>query len=678
MSINHDSLQNFFTKAREHHLTEESPQAEQPSWIRTPLRPHQRTLLAAARVVESYASLKCLDLSTPTLLSAHGILADRVGAGKSLVALSLVRDPPVNPTNLTILRGGSASIIGGIKPLAPVTPWHDEWNDISGSRDLLSVMMRPDETILTSTSLMIVPHNVIQQWETYIREQTDLRAVIIRKKKDCAFESVDFYRSVFRADVVVVSCTMLNVFIGAMSYYLRGNFNQIVWSRLFIDEADTLAIIVRANQISARFIWFITGSWLNMLFPCGFEMYRVNALPVHLRLMMGNGEIRGLLKRNNLVAAHVSHSSDPRFASLILRNTDAWIDASIRRPTIHYATILCLMPPNMGVLRGFISPAAMEALHAGDTASALTVLGLKPLSQTTLAAQVTAKLRVEAAEAQQLLEFKRGMTYSSPSAKVHALEKAEAKVARLQTQLASLEERLASLDDAVCPICFEPPTCVTLTPCCRQSFCLACVCECIQKTPACPLCRERILSPQELIVVGKAEADEKADEKENEKKTEKRLKKTAALLKLLTESSSDRRFLVFSTHEASFHGLRESLETHGIRCELLQGTASRVENLRKLFRNGTVRVLCMNARHVGAGINLEAATDVVLYHRMNVELERQVIGRAVRFERAADLTVTYLVHDDETATVGVGGGSGVGGSGVGGSGGSGVGGSVEG
>ena len=57
----------------------------------------------------------------------------------------------------------------------------------------------------------------------------------------------------------------------------------------------------------------------------------------------------------------------------------------------------------------------------------------------------------------------------------------------------------------------------------------------------------------------------------------------------------------------------------------------------------------MNARHVGAGINLEAATHVVLYHRMNTELEKQVIGRAVRFERAADLKIIHLVHESETA-----------------------------
>ena len=108
---------------------------------------------------------------------------------------------------------------------------------------------------------------------------------------------------------------------------------------------------------------------------------------------------------------------------------------------------------------------------------------------------------------------------------------------------------------------------------------------------------------------------------------------------------------MFSAHEASFKGLRDILAARGIRCELLAGPSSRVDRLRKQFRDGDVRVLCMNARHVGAGINLEAASHIVLYHRMNVELERQVIGRAVRFERADELKVLHLVHEEETALI---------------------------
>lgn len=124
--------------------------------------------------------------------------------------------------------------------------------------------------------------------------------------------------------------------------------------------------------------------------------------------------------------------------------------------------------------------------------------------------------------------------------------------------------------------------------------------------------------------------------------------KGAALLHLIQTSNENDRLLVFSAHEASFKGLKELLSAQNIRCELLSGSGTRIERLRKQFEDGSIRVLCMNARHVGAGINLEAATHVVLYHKMNIAVERQVIGRAIRFERTSELTICHLVHDGET------------------------------
>jgi SNF2 family DNA or RNA helicase len=285
----------------------------------------------------------------------------------------------------------------------------------------------------------------------------------------------------------------------------------------------------------------------------------------------------------------------------------------------------------------------MEALHAGDTVGALHALGLKATTKETVVEKVTASLRGELAQAEQLLGFKRTMTYATPAYKVEAIAKAEAKVAKIHAQLAALMERVSTLETQKCPICYDTPQTAALTPCCRQAFCLACLCECIESKPQCPMCRASIRSAKELVVVGEGSADEEASDAPTLPT------KGAALLNLLASSTEDQRYLVFSAHEASFKGLRELLSARGIRCEVLQGTSARVDRLRKQFRDGTVRVLCMNARHVGAGINLEAATHVILYHKMNVELERQVIGRAVRFERADELRVVHLVHEHETA-----------------------------
>jgi hypothetical protein len=636
-----DEIRSYLESAVGYHLGADAPRAEQPAVATVPLRPHQLTLLAAARELEAKASLDHLDLGQPQLMTHYGVIADRVGAGKSLVALSLAADPPVKHSTMTVVDGGRMQYARVIQ-LDTIPDVQEPPADLSGASYIAALLPHPSVSFYTRTSLMIVPHNVVQQWEAYIRDQTTLRPYIVKRTKDCDYDRGSFYSDIFGADIVVVSCTMLKKFMGAMQYH-GNSFDRIVWSRLFIDEADSVTLTLRPYEVRSRFIWFITGSWVNMLFPYGIYSYTIQDLPDRLRLMVGDGGIPGVISRTNIVAQTMAYQTkEGRFTSLILRNQDSWIDSSLLMPTIRHSSVICRAPANLGILRDFIPAAAMEALHAGDTAGALEALGLKAASKQTLADRVTAGLRGELTQAEKILAFKRDIDFATPAAKELAVTKAEEKVERLREQLASLESRIAGSEDVRCPICFDSPRTATLTPCCRQSFCLACVCECIAAKPACPLCRTAIRSPKELLVIGEdggagAEADEP------------RLPmKGAALLTLLSESTADQRFLVFSAHEASFRGLRELLASRGIQCEMLQGSGARVEALRRQFQDGTVRVLCMNARHVGAGINLEAATHVVLYHRMNMELERQVIGRAVRFERAAALDVIHLVHEEET------------------------------
>ena len=634
-----DDMRSYIVGAVSAHLTESSPQATQPPSLKTAMRPHQLSLLAAARDLERNASLSQIDIETPQLLTRYGVLADRVGAGKSLVALGLVRDAPVAQAQLTLKDGGSARIIG-LKHMPAVQEWDSSWSDLSGSDLHSRLFPSRGAHFYTRTALFIVPHNVMAQWELYIKEQTTLKAAVIKKTKDCDYERPGFYRDLFTADLIVVSCTMLRKFMGALAFYGNyGGFQNIVWSRLFIDEADSIALTLRPYDVAARFTWFITGSWLNMLFPNGMYSHTVMGLPADVRQLIGDGTIKGASNRNNVVGQHLSDSRDPRFTALVIRNADVWIDTSLQRPTIIHESIMCKAPANLGILRDFISPAAMEALHAGDTAGALAALGLKAASKETLVDRVTASLKGDLLQAEKILNFKRDMEYSTAASKAAAIQKAEEKVERIRVQLGSLESRVSAATTELCPICYDAPKTATLTPCCRQVFCLSCLCECISGKPACPLCRVPLASAKELLVIGE---DEEVVEQGSLPT------KGAALLKLLSESTDDQRFLVFSAHEASFKGLRELLSARGIRCELLQGSSARVQRLRTQFQEGSIRVLCMNARHVGAGLNLEAATHVVLFHRMNVELERQVVGRAIRFERVSALRVVHLVHEEET------------------------------
>lgn len=634
--------------ADKNQLTATSPQADQPSHIKIPLRPHQRTLLAAARTLEANANITTLSVDEPQLLTPYGVIADRVGSGKSIVALSLLTDPPPTvKSEVSVVEAGAARILRykhrQLPTMAEVT---QAMLDISDGKAFMDVLRNGENKIQTKTALVIVPHTVLPQWESYIRDQTTLKAVVVRRTADCDYEGSRFYHNVFSADLVLVSTTMIKRFMGALMFHYAYHGLRVVWSRVFVDEADSITLPIRENDIAARFFWFITGSHLNMIFSRGIWGYRLSGLPTELQARLGAGTVSGVTgSATGFAHTMVADMLDPILVRPILRNAEAWIEQSLAQPVVTHETILCKAPASLSVLKNFVSPAALEALHAGDAAGALAALGLEATSKESIVEAVTAGLRHDIDQAEKLLAFKHTMDYSSAAAKADGITRAEAKLTALKEKLAALEARVSGMDSQLCPICYDTPNTPTLTPCCRQTFCLACVCECVAKKPTCPLCRVAIKSVKELMVVGMGSEVTSATAAEAQDGIP---TKGAALLNILTAIAPSDKYLVFSSHEASFKGLREVLAAKGIKCELLSGTAARIQRLRKQFADGKVQVLCMNARHVGAGLNLEMATHVVLYHKMNVEMEHQVIGRALRFERTTELRVIHLAHEGET------------------------------
>ena len=61
------------------------------------------------------------------------------------------------------------------------------------------------------------------------------------------------------------------------------------------------------------------------------------------------------------------------------------------------------------------------------------------------------------------------------------------------------------------------------------------------------------------------------------------------------------------------------------------------------FKEGKIKVLFLNSNNNGAGINLQEATDIIMYHGIDKQHRQQIIGRANRIGRICDLTVHNLV-----------------------------------
>jgi SNF2 family DNA or RNA helicase len=89
------------------------------------------------------------------------------------------------------------------------------------------------------------------------------------------------------------------------------------------------------------------------------------------------------------------------------------------------------------------------------------------------------------------------------------------------------------------------------------------------------------------------------------------------------------------------------LDEANIQYATLNGSQLRIAKLLREFKSGKYNVLFLNARNMGAGLNIESASHVVLFHRMSAELENQIIGRANRLGRVNPLEVVYLIHENE-------------------------------
>ena len=84
-----------------------------------------------------------------------------------------------------------------------------------------------------------------------------------------------------------------------------------------------------------------------------------------------------------------------------------------------------------------------------------------------------------------------------------------------------------------------------------------------------------------------------------------------------------------------------------IKCSVLKGSSATVQKRINEFKNGDINVLLMNSDSYCAGMNLQCTTDVIIYHNLSSDIEKQAIGRAQRIGRTSPLNVHYLKHNNE-------------------------------
>jgi len=575
-----------------------------------------------------------LDCSGETFYSSYAILGDSVGVGKSLMVLGhIARLAVIPPLRSSVSMGKNSSD-------KVFSTKHNVFTDLS-----------------EAAALIIVPHTLFRQWGDYIKKQTNLKGLLLDKKK--CIEAEHFKRDVMAADVVLVSNTLYKDF----GKWQRDN--DIRWKRVFIDEADTIHIINGHPKPEARFTWFVTASWMNIVFPNETMYMQKTILSTHVfapgaefsylqshfnevyRSTRPYDYMRFTMVSYNFFRDLLNHEHRLR-GHLVLRCDDTFIQQSISLPVLYRTNILCRIPLTQRIVSQAIPVEVQQLLHGGDIAGAMNALGVKTEDTTSLIEAVTINLKKELSRLKATYDFKAALEYSTVQSKEFALKSLADKMKQKEDAIKSIQERIEGFKQEMCPICYDEPGEAIITPCCSRIFCGQCILTCLTRNPACPMCRAAIPLKALTKVVSKKETA--IVESEAPKGPDDGLEKKPEALMRLFRENPEGRFLVFSRYDNPFTAMESTIEALGVKVKQLKGNKDAIAATLRAFQGGDLRCLLLNSHYAGSGLNITAATHVVLLHAMTHEEEKQILGRAYRLGRTAPLHFIRLLHSDEMPT----------------------------
>ena len=657
----------------EYMLTNQSPRAQQPSSIKLSLKPHQLALVEGMRRKE----VECMEgfhYKGTTTFSNYGILGDDVGTGKSLVVLSYIATMKELYANQTMYKNSlykySSSHIFTVQK---------------------SSFKNPSEK-----SLIVVPHTIYKQWEHYCQQQTTLNVFYAKSAKCVDYQPVDpmgvedsddkkakkeykkqkkemeNMRSTFlNADIVLVSNTLYG------EVQNLAQFFNVKWTRVFLDEADSIHITSYKQKLNGIFTWFITATWPNFVLngltirpstlqflqdaPQGtYSTYLEQWLQKEMGLKQVNANNVHMYGYGKYITYRIRSSSWLReyesnhvlCGHMVLHCTPEFLQESEKMPPIVHSTVLCEQPISSRVVRGIVSQDIQAMLDAGSIESAMENLGVAVTSSTNIVDAVTTEREKELRRLQKTLEFKQSMEYATPLAKEQAIAVLKTKIYSVEEQLKVIKERLGDANTTEeCPVCYEnaKENNCTLTPCCSRMFCGACILTSLTRTSTCPMCRAdlklsqltHIVAPNSNILVKRSEVVEEP----------KKLRSKPKELLHFLKKNPEARVLIFSRYENPFHSLESSFQEAGITHHILKGNKDVIAGIIRAFESGEKRVLFLPTESAAAGMNLVSATHVVLLHAMTPDEEKQVIGRAYRLGRSLPLNVMHLLHEGETTGI---------------------------
>lgn len=545
---------------------------------------YQARCVDRMRAMETSLCAHAGDVSVETRI---GILTDPPGAGKTRVVVGLIAgdgDPPAFPppiyTDLVI------------PPLVRVN----------------CVRQTQSEAPCANTTVVVVSQSLVAQWESELTRSSACRdsMLVVRVNKD-----VERLARMIRApenNPLVASETPRVILVAVRRYVdvvMHLTESAVRVRRVVVDEAMHMHDASTSRMPMTAFTWLVSaaseGATCREVIPSRSRAFwcALTMLPLHT------------------------------FRMLVVRTPDADI---VYPGTVDTRYYTCDLDGYMAVAaQSLVTSQVRTLLEANDVQAAIAAMGgsAEEDLMTVVKRRIQNDLQITILERSRL-ELIDARRYAPQIARLTERE------ARLLRDAQNAEERFSTALAADCLICHDTIATPVLVTCCQTLYCAECLLTWTYAarvgTRNCPACRSDEYRIERIAVPGAAAAPPVARTRVPTK--------TDVVLEIVAAARGG--VMLYSSNLVGLRRAIHALRAAGHKTEEVKGQSRTRDKRLRDFASGSTKVLALDATLNCAGIDLQALSDIIIYHDMPETIKDQIVGRGHRVNRAAALTVHCL------------------------------------
>lgn len=443
------------------------------------------------------------------------------------------------------------------------------------------------------TTLIVVSPSIIEQWEK------DISHSILKYNKITCQKNIDTIK-IDDYDVILVTPNIYNNLVNKYSDY--------AWKRFIYDDPGNVKIN-KMKEIQSNFYWFISSNPNSI--KCLYNKSKDNFM-------------------YNLFCNDQLTTFEQEFSDIILRNNTDFIKQSFNTSEINYYYHYCYQPI-YNAIEKFVNVNIKEMLSSGNVEGAILALGGEKVSN--LIELVRKNKEIELFNIQ--CKIKNSKNEEDKNKFLNEKK-------QIENDIEELNIKFNNMLKNPCSICHDNLKSPILEPSCQNMFCGECFLKWYDKKHSCPLCRSDI-NMSKVIYIENTHNNDKVIP------SEKLITKNNKIIDII-KNKKDGKFLIFSEYDKSFIPICYSLEENDIDFLQIKSNTKNINKNLELFKKGRSNVIFINNINNTAGLNLQEITDIIFYHEIKKDVEKQIIGRSNRIGKDNELNIHYLKIDNELSS----------------------------